>query len=96
MQARRVYRAHLPHSADEKNGLMPFCHYGHVSSCGEWVEAGETRWRLSPQWKDSEAEARAVLAPEIARIGFKLIEQAAELLRRTDEEKATPTERVEA
>jgi hypothetical protein len=78
-QGPRVYRAHIHW---DYSGAKVFCHYGHVSACGQWVEAGpDTRWRLTADWFDSEAKAKASKAGEITALATKMLEQAHELLR---------------
>ena len=77
-ERKKVYRAHL--AVDLQNGQPAFCHYGHLSPCGEWVECGDVRWRRTPEWCDSEAEALAAIAPKLASIGSQLIDKAAKML----------------
>lgn len=77
----KVFRAHLGVSVNAKDGHSTFAHYGYLSPCGQWVEAGDTRWRRTDDWCVSEAEAMAKLAPTLAAMGAKLIEQANELIR---------------
>jgi hypothetical protein len=72
----RVYQAGI--HWDER-GANLFVHYAHVSPCGEWVERGDTRWRLTPEWYFTEHAARRSKAAEIAAMGAKLLEQAAAL-----------------
>lgn len=79
-ERRKVWRAHILERFSDKDGISILCHYGYVSPCGGWIEAGDTRWRLTAEWCETEAEARAVLAPKIAEIGARLCRQAAELL----------------
>lgn len=79
-ERKRVYKAHIHERFSQETGISVFCHYGHVSPCGEWVDGGSVQWRRTPEWRDTEAEAEAVLAPQIAQIGARLIQQAAELL----------------
>jgi hypothetical protein len=57
-------------------GANVVAHYGHLSQCGEWVDQAETRHRRTPDWYDTEAEARASKAAEIEAMGRKLLEQA--------------------
>jgi len=79
-QGTRVYRAHINERFSPETGISVFCHYGHVSPCGEWVDGGNVRWPLTSEWRDTEAEAEAVLAGRIAEIGARLLRQSAELL----------------
>ena len=79
-ERRKVWRSHLGVNVDTKNGHSTICHYGHVTQCGRYVDGGSVMWPLSNDWCDSEAEALARLAPRIAEIGARLIQQAAELL----------------
>lgn len=77
---KRVYKAQIVERVSTTTGITVFCLYGHLSDCGEWVDGGSVRWPRTPEWRDTEAEAEAVLAPRIAQIGARLIQQAAELL----------------
>lgn len=74
--APKVYRAHVNW---DHRGATVWCHYGRLSACGEWVEAGDTRWRRTAEWFDSEAEAKASKAGEVAARGALLLKQAAAL-----------------
>lgn len=76
-QGRKVYRAGIHW---DSRGANVFCWYGHVSPCGQWVEGGDTRWRMTTDWFDTEIQAMASKAGEIAAMGAKLIEQAHDLL----------------
>lgn len=73
----RVYRAHIHW---DYRGANVFCHYGHISHDGEWVEHGDTRWKVTADWHHTEADAKASKAAEIAAMGAKLIDQAKQLL----------------
>jgi len=72
----KVYRAHVNW---DHRGATVWAHYGYVSPCGEWVDAGDTRYRRTAEWFDTEAAAKASKADEVAQMGAKLINQAAEL-----------------
>jgi len=85
-ERKKVYRAHL--TTNPAVGEPCFCWFGYLSDCGEWVEGGDTRWRRTREWCDSEAEAKAVLAPQLASMGSRLIEKAAELLAAGEEARA--------
>jgi hypothetical protein len=74
---RKVYRAHVSYS---DRGAVVFCHYGHVSPCGQWVAGNDVQWRRTADWFDSEAEAEASKAGEITAMAAKLIAKANELL----------------
>jgi len=76
-ERQRFYQAHVNW---DYRGATVFCHYGYVSECGAWIEGGDTRWRRTPDWFDSEAEAKASKAGEVAAMGARLITQAHELL----------------
>jgi len=77
-EAQRLYRAGI-HWDDR--GANLFCYYGHVSPCGEWVDYGrDQRLRRTSDWYETEAEARASKAADIASMGAKLLQQAAELV----------------
>jgi len=78
LPGQKVYRAHI--HWDYRGGNV-FCHYGHVSACGQWVEAGDTNWRLTADWFDTEAQAKASKAGELTAMATKMLEQAHELLR---------------
>ena len=74
----KLYRAHIHW---DYSGAHVFCHYGHLSACGEWVEGGsDTRWRRTADWYETEAAAEASKAGEVAAMGAKLIDQAKQLL----------------
>jgi hypothetical protein len=77
---KRVYRAHIHERFSPEDGISVFCHYGHLSPCGQWVDGGEVQWRRTQEWCDTEAEAKALLAGRIAEIGARLLRQSAELL----------------
>jgi len=77
---KQVWRGGIDYDCSRKTGVGVFAHFGHVSPCGEWVDGGAVRWPLTADWCDTEAEALARLAPEIAEIGARLIKQAAKLL----------------
>jgi hypothetical protein len=82
-KGQKVYRAGVHW---DFRGANVFVWYGHLSPCGEWVEGGDdTRWRRTADWFESEAEARASKAEEVAAMGAKLIEQANQLLAATQE-----------
>lgn len=84
---KKLYRAFV-HYTD--SGASVFSHYGHVSPCGEWVDGNaDTRWRLTPEWRETESEAEAALAPRIAEMGARLLQQAAGLLERARELEVT-------
>lgn len=76
----RVWRAHLGVNVNADKGYSTFCHYGHLTQCGQWIDGGSVRWPRTPEWCSSEREALARLAPQIAAIGARLIAQANELL----------------
>jgi hypothetical protein len=77
-ERQRLYRAGI-HWDDR--GANLFVHYGHVSPCGEWVDSGrDHRSRRTADWFETEAEARASKAADIAAMGAKLLQQAAELV----------------
>jgi hypothetical protein len=77
----KVYRAHIHW---DYRGANVFCNYGNLSHDGEWVEAGDTRWKATAEWHYTEADARASKAAEIAAMGAKLLKQAAELANGTE------------
>jgi hypothetical protein len=77
-EPQKLYRAGI-HWDDR--GANLFVYYGHVSPCGEWVEYGrDQRHRRTADWCETEAEARASRAAEIAAMGAKLLQQAAALV----------------
>lgn len=76
-EPQKVYRAHIHW---DYRGASVFCHYGTLSPCGEWVEAGDTRWRRTADWFDTDAQARASVAGEVSAMAAKLMQQAAELV----------------
>ena len=63
----------------KKDGFFVSTYVGCVSDCGQWVDLGEVRHPMSCSWKETKAEAEAVLADEIERIGRRLIVQAEQL-----------------
>jgi|694.fasta_scaffold44976_6 hypothetical protein len=74
----KLYRAHVHF---DHSGAHVFCHYGHLSPCGEWVEGGnDTRWRRTADWYETEAAAEASKAGEVAAKGAKMLEMAVKLL----------------
>lgn len=75
--AKKVYRAWVNY---DHKGASVWCNYGHLSPCGKWVEAGDTRWRRTDEWFDTVAAARASKAAEVAAMGAKMLEQAKQLL----------------
>jgi hypothetical protein len=77
-QGKRVYRAGIHF---DYRGANVFCWFGHVSPCGEWVDFGvDQRGRLTADWHDTEAAAKASKAAEVAAMGAKLLEEAQQLL----------------
>ena len=74
---RKVYRAHVSYS---ERGASVWCHYGHLSPCGEWVAGNDVQWKRTADWFDREADAEASKAGELAAMGAKLIDQAKQLL----------------
>ena len=79
-ERKKVYRAHIHYQCSRGKAVSVFCTYGYLSPCGEWVEGTDVRWRRTPDWCDTEAEAAAKVAPEIAEIGALMIKQASDLL----------------
>ncbi|NBW12310.1 MAG: hypothetical protein EBR82_30190 [Caulobacteraceae bacterium] len=75
-ERQKVYRAHVNF---DHRGATVWCHYGYVSECGAWIDGGDTRWRRTPDWFDTEAEAKASLADEVAAMAAKILHQASEL-----------------
>jgi hypothetical protein len=81
----KLYRAHVHW---DYSGPHVFCHYGHLSACGEWVEGGkDTRWRRTADWYETEAAAKASQAGKVAANGAKMLELAVKLL---EDAKAVP------
>lgn len=74
----RVYRAFHGESLG-RDGVYVGTYYGVVSACGEWVDCGETRHRLTPAWHEHARVAEAAEAEWIERMGYRLIEQARRL-----------------
>jgi hypothetical protein len=62
-----------------KDGVFVSTYAGTLSDCGQWVDVGETRHRMSPQWHARAVDAEAAMAGEIEEIGRRLLEQAAQL-----------------
>ena len=77
MESQKAYR---PNVSFDYRGAFVWCHVGTVSPCGEWVEAGDTRWRMSAEWFLSEAAAKASKADEISAMAARLNDQALQLL----------------
>jgi hypothetical protein len=69
----RAYRAHV---LFDHRGATVFSHFGTVSPCGEWVEAGDTRWRLDDSWFASDADAKASKAGEVMEMAATMKRQA--------------------
>ena len=86
MIEQRVYRAHVHF---DHRGANVFCHYGKLSPCGEWVEAGDTRWRRTAEWFSNEAEAKASMYSQ-------LISQAATIVSQAEALRAEATPAMEA
>ena len=78
-ERQRLYRAMLGTSVTEKQGHSVLTWYGTLTECGEWVEAGQTRWRRDGTWFESEAAALASLAGRIEAIGYACLNQAQQL-----------------
>ena len=76
-ERQKLYRAHVNF---DYRGATVWFHYGYLSECGFWVEAGDTRWRRSDDWFTTETEAKASKAGEVAAMGARLINQAKALL----------------
>ena len=75
-EAPKVYRAYVNF---DHRGANVWCHCGWLSACGEWVEAGDTRYRRTSEWFDTEAAAKAGKAGEVAAMGATLLKQASAL-----------------
>ena len=78
-ERQKVWQAHLGVEVSPTNGHATFCHFGYLTECGEWVDGTNVRWPRTPEWCDTQEEALARLAPKIAQIGARLIQQASEL-----------------
>jgi len=76
----KVYRAHLGNEVGPNNGHSTFVVTGLLTECGEWVDGSSVRWPMSSDWSQSQPEALARLAPQIAAIGSRLLTQAVELM----------------
>jgi len=80
-KGRKVWKAGIYWGGiTKRDGAAVFAHYGHLTPCGQWVDGNGVRWPRTPEWLDTEAEAKASMAPEIAEVGARLIMQAGGLL----------------
>ena len=77
-QRRKVYTAHVNW---DHNGANVWCHVGYLSECGQWVESamGETRWRRTAEWFNTEAAAKASKAHAVMEMAKRIMGQAAQL-----------------
>ena len=79
-ERRKVYTAYVNWG---HNGANVWCQFGYLSECGEWIESasGDTRWRRTPEWFDSEAEAKASKADAVMEMAARIEDQAVALQR---------------
>jgi len=75
-ERKKLYR---PHVSWSDRGATVWCHYGYLSECGEWLDGGDTRWRRTDDWFETEAEAHASCSPKLVEMACKILGQAAEL-----------------
>ena len=78
-----VYRAFRNDRIDS-HGVYVGTYYGVVSPCGEWVDCGEQRHRLTAAWHLRMVDAEAGEAGRIVEMARRLMDQAAELRRRAE------------
>lgn len=78
-ERQRLYRAELGTSVNATTGHSVLSWYGTLTECGEWVEAGQARWRRDGTWFETKAAALASLAPRIEAIGYACLNQAEQL-----------------
>ena len=79
-ERRKVYTAHV---SWDHTGANVWCHFGYLSECGQWVESamGDTRWRRTAEWFDSEAAAKASKADAVMEMAVRIEDQAVALRR---------------
>lgn len=63
----------------DSRGVYVGTYYGTVSPCGEWVDVGEQRYRLTSEWHLRMVDAEATEADQLERFAAVLIEQAQRL-----------------
>lgn len=73
-----VYRSFRSDRLD-RAGVYVSHFYGTVSPCGEWVDSGESRYRLSPTWHLRSVDAEASEAEQLERYAAALVAQARRL-----------------
>lgn len=73
-----VYRSWRGDRIDSR-GVYVSHQFGIVSSCGEWVDVGEQRYRLGPSWHLRSVDAEATEADELERMAAALVAQAQRL-----------------
>ena len=83
-----VYRSWRNDRLDSR-GVFVSHSWGTVSPCGEWVDSGEQRYRLSSQWHLRSVDAEATEADELERFAAVLVEQARQLREAAGQEVTT-------
>lgn len=73
-----VYRSFRNDRVDSR-GVYVGTYYGTVSPCGEWVDVGDRRHRLTREWHLRMVDAEATEADQLERFAAVLIEQAQRL-----------------
>lgn len=73
-----VYRSWRNDRLDSR-GVFVSHNYGTVSPCGEWVDVGDRRHRLTAEWHLRMVDAEATEADQLERFAAVLIEQAQRL-----------------
>jgi len=83
-----VYRSWRNDRLDSK-GVFVSHYYGTVSPCGEWVDVGDRRHRLTAEWHLRMVDAEASEAEQLERFAAVLVEQARTLREAAKQEVAT-------
>lgn len=96
-EPKRMYIAHVTGQPDEGGGMAVWCTWGHLTPCGQWIEQSfdrppplkteRMRHEMSPYWCETQAQAKAMKADKLERLGQRLIQQAAELRAAAEAEK---------
>ena len=73
-----VYRSWRNDRLDSR-GVFVSHNYGTVSPCGEWVDVGDRRDRLTSEWHLRMVDAEATEAEQLERFAAVLVEQAQRL-----------------
>lgn len=83
-----VYRSFRSDRLDSR-GIYVGTYQGVVTPCGEWVDSGERRFRLTREWHLRVCDAEASEAEQLERFAAVLLRQARELREAAGQEVAT-------